>query len=192
MVFATAAQLATRLGRTFTAAEQAQAEAILADATAYLQAATGQLIEAGTATVTFQHDPGEARIRLPQWPVTAVTTVKVNGTPVTDAELRDGHLYRWGWPAGTGSQFSEVEVTFGYGHTTVPAELTLWACVLAAGALAQSARAGTLGGSGVSSERIDDYAVNYEPGSVAMSLPARVLERLRARYGGGADIVSPA
>lgn len=188
MAFASTTQLATRLGRTFDAVETSQVGALLDDATAFLQAEIGQLVEAGTTTFTVQADPRETRIRLPQWPLRSLTSVTLNGSTVTtEVEHRDGFLYRpGGWLPQAGEQFADVVVTYAYGYTTLPAELVSWCCVLAAGALAQAQRGGSLGSAGVSSERIDDYAVSYESGSTAFSLPERVLSRLRATYGAGA------
>ena len=203
MVFASTSDLATRLGRSFTAAETAQAAAILDDATAYLQSQIGQLVEAGEATVTIPVDPCDRRIRLPQWPVRSVDSVLVNGCEVTDFEIRDGFLSRVaGWPAALstdpsslvlsayGYEFCAVTITFSYGLAVVPPELVSWACVLAAGVIGQVTRSGALSAAGVSSERVDDYAVNYETGSMPMSLPERVLDGLRASYGGGGHVSS--
>ena len=195
MSFATVAQLSTRLGRTFAVgAETTQAQAMLDDATAYLVGEIGgQLVEAGTAVVTLTVDPSTDRVRLPQWPVSAVNSVELNTVAITDWTLVGGHLVRvGGWPAVAGSTHARVDVDFDYGLATVPPELTSWTCVLAAGALAQVGRAGTLSAAGVASERIDDYAVNYEPGATAFALPERVLTRLRASYGAGAHVVRSA
>ena len=190
MAFATTAALATRLGVTFTVPEAAQASAFLDDATAYIQGEIGgQLIESGTATVVLSVLPKNARVRLPQWPVRSVATVLVNGTAVTDHTLVDGYLVRAsGFPHATDSTYSRVTVTYTYGLVTIPPELASWACVLAAGAIAQVARGGSMSSAGVASERIDDYAVNYSGDSVAMSLPVRILDRLRASYGVGAFV----
>lgn len=189
MAFATAAQLATRLGRTFTSTETSQATALLADATAFLQEELGgQLIESGTTTFTVQADPCETRIRLPQWPLRSLTSVTLNGSTVTtEVEHRDGYLYRsGGWLPQSGDQFADVTVTYAYGYSSVPAELVTWCCVLAAGAMAQAARGGSLASSGVASERIDDYSVSYTADASAFEIPERVLARLRASYGAGA------
>jgi hypothetical protein len=191
MAFATPGQLATRLGRQFTSAETSQAAALLDDATAYLQAEIGQLVEAGTMTVTLQADPDQIDIRLPQWPVRGVTGVVSGGVTVTDYEVRGGDLVRCGgWPSTT-IGVRDVVVTYDYGILDVPTELSMWCCVLAAGAMAQALRGGTLGASGVASERIDDYAINYADDSTAFNLPERILERLRASYGAGAHVTSP-
>ncbi len=189
MAFATASQLATRLGRQFTSAETSQASALLEDATSYLQAEIGQLIEAGSMTVTLDIDPTCKRARLPQWPVVSVTSVQLNGITITDFEVKDGHVCRArGFPATVGNQFATLTVEYAYGCADIPAELVTYTLVLAAGVIAQVARSGSLSAAGVQSERIDDYAVNYEPGTAAFELPERVLKNLRARYGSGAYV----
>ncbi len=188
--FATPADLAARLNTTFTAGQTTQAQALLDDATAWLQQEIGQLITAGTATYTtrVRHSP----VHLPQQPVTAVTTVLLDGVATTDFDFVDQELHLAGtW--GTGDivdlwGYVDVTVTFSYGYATIPADLKAWCCVLASQAM-QAAEGGTLGVPQVRSEQIDDYAIAYvTDGSTAMSLPAEVLERLRARYGAGAYV----
>lgn len=185
--FATPEDLADRLGVTHTAAERIQAQAHLDDATAWLQAELGQLIAAGTATYTTR--VRSLPIRLPQQPVTAVTTVLVNGVAMTDFELIDQELHLssgWGFAdVGNIDGYIDVTITFNYGYATIPSDLKAWCCVLASQSL-DAAAGGTLGAPRVRSEQIDDYSVTYvTDGSLAMSLPDEVLERLRARYGAG-------
>ena len=189
MSFATPTDLALRLGVTFTVQETLQAQAFLDDATAYLQAELGQLITAGTATYTTRAYCNP--IRLPQQPVTAVTTVLIDGEATTGFEFidqevwipaRQGHLYSF---AIHGHAYADLTVTFDYGYAAIPAELKAWCCVLASQAR-DAAAGGSLGAPRVRSEQIDDYSVTYvTDGTTAMSLPDDVLERLRARYGAG-------
>lgn len=191
MSFATPADLEARLGVTYGSTVQAQAH--LDDATAWLQAELGQLIEAGTATVTTRAYCNP--IRLPQQPVTEVTTVLIDGEATTDFEFVDQELWipsRGGglytFEAFDGRQgYADVTVTFDYGYATIPQELKAWCCVLAAQSL-DAAAGGWLGSPRVRSEQIDDYSVTYVTDGTAMSLPAEVLERLRARYGAGAYV----
>ena len=113
MAFATSTQLATRLGRTFTDAEAGQVAALLDDATAYLQAELGgQLIEAGTTTVTMYAE-GD-RLRQPQAPIRAVTTVTRDGLAVTGYEIRDRDLVL---DTGWGTEL--ITVTYDYGVAAV-------------------------------------------------------------------------
>lgn len=192
MSFATVAELEARLGVTYAGSDITQAQAHLDDATAWLQAELGQLITAGTATFTTRAYTNP--IRLPQQPVTEVTTVLVDGEATTDFEFidqelwipaRQGHLYSF---EIHGHAYADLTITFDYGYATIPTDLKAWCCVLASQSLAAAA-GGTLGAPQVRSEQIDDYAVTYvTDGSTAMSLPDEVLERLRARYGAGAYV----
>lgn len=188
--FATPSDIEERLNVTYTAEETAQAQAFLDDATAWLQAEIGQLITAGTATYTTR--VRSLPVRLPQQPVTEVTTVLVDDVATTDFDFVDQELYLndlWGLGhVGDLDGYVDVTVTFDYGYSVVPAELKAWCIVLASQAM-QSAEGGSLGAPRVRSEQIDDYSVTYvTDGTTAMSLPGEVLERLRARYGAGAYV----
>lgn len=194
MAFATVADLEQRLGTSYAAgAETLQVEALLDDATAYLQAELGQLIEAGTATYTTRWR-GDGPIRLPQQPVTDVTTVLVDGEATTDFDFVDQELHLTGWngrelrfDGGHLKAYLDVTVTFDYGYATIPAELKAWTCSLASQMLS-AAEGGSLGVPAVRSEQIDGYMVNYVTDGSTMRLPDEVLDRLRARYGAGAYV----
>lgn len=179
MTFATPADLEARLGVTFDATETIQAAVLLDDATAYLQAEIGQLIEAGTATYTTRWRGGP--IRLPQSPVTQVDEVQLDASVTTDWDFVDQELHLGA------SHVADVTVTFDYGYAAAPTELKGWTCVLAS-QLMGSTVGGSLGMAGVRSETIDDYSVTYVVDGSNMTLPANVLDRLRARYGQGAYV----
>lgn len=200
--FATPEELATRLGLPgYTGVAQAQAQALLDDASDHLRALIGQQVTAGATTFSTQLDRFERWIDLPQLPARAITSVTVDGAAISDYELVEqqlllGHdLYGddrgFGW---YGSRFGYVTatVTYDYGVTTVPGELRSWAIVLASQAIAQVAAFGALGSFGLQSERIDDYASNFATGeaAAAFSVPELVAEQLRARYGRGVYVTS--
>lgn len=189
MSFATPEDLATRLGVAFDPGELLKVQAHLDDATAWLQAELGQLIEAGTATYTTRLREGP--LRLPQFPVRSVTEVLVNGVAVTNYDFIDQELHladRWGVSDfGERTTFTDVTVTFDYGFTVIPAELIGWCCVLASQSL-DAAAGGYLGSPRVRSEQIDDYSVTYVTNGSSMTLPPDVLSRLRSRYGAGAYV----
>lgn len=191
MAFATPADMEERLGVSYTATEVQQASAFLGDATAFLQAEIGQLITSGTATFTTR--VRENPIRLPQQPVTSVTTVLVDGEATTDFEFVDqelwvparrGHLYSFNIDDAA---YVDVTVTFNYGYATVPADLKSWCIVLASQSM-DAAKGGSLGAPRVQSEQIDDYSVTYVTNGSSMTLPPDVLSRLRSRYGAGAYV----
>lgn len=183
MSFADPSTFGTKLKRTFEEDELATVQAHLDDATAYLQAEIGQLVEAGTSTFTETVECPRTRIDLPQQPVRQVTEVKINNEPVEDYRLIKGGIVRdSGW-------HGDVEITFDHGMTTIPGELAMYCCVLASGSLSQVERNGALTSGSVTSERIDDYSVQYTQNENSFSLPDRNLEQLRSRYGQGAYVV---
>lgn len=188
MAFATTDDLAERLQRTLTGAEEASAEHLLADATGHLQELLGQLIEQDTVTAhLWVTDPRDQWLPLPQRPVTAVTAVTIDGTAVTDYTVLPHALWREdGWIDGAQSSAGEpirVTVAHTYGYATIPAELVSWCCVLASQAFAVIEKSGALGAGVVQQERIDDYAVTYAQAVEAMHIPPIPAARLRARYG---------
>lgn len=88
---ATRPDLVSRLGRDFTAEEDARVDALLADASSLVRSYTLQDFTSATSTVTLRAQGG--LIRLPKRPVTAVssvTAIGLNGTP--DVALAD-----WWW-----------------------------------------------------------------------------------------------
>ncbi|MFZ3494620.1 hypothetical protein ACODT5_15575 [Streptomyces sp. 5.8] len=159
--------------------------------TAIRDAAGGPISQA-TSTITLEGE-ADQRLRLPGLPITAVTLVKIDGVTVTDWRLRSGVLWRAaGWTAADGP--SEVEVTYTHGLPAVPADIIDLVCRMTAAALAayRSEPDGLgLAARDIRSERIGDYAVTYgDTGLISeMQLPDYLLERLAARFGGGAGVV---
>lgn len=198
MAFASVTDLEARLGATV--ANAVQAAAFLNDATAYLQAELGQLIEAGTTTFTTRLTAGESSaVYLPQFPVRAVTAVLLDGIATTAFDLVDQRLrLRSSWWHDWQRRFLEVDslgysdltVTYDYGFTVIPAELVGICCTLANQALTASKVAAAVGATGIRQEQesIDDYAhtVTYATDAPAsFTLDPDTLSRLRARYGVG-------
>lgn len=188
---ATVADLAAR-GLVVEADETAVTGIYLEVASAAVRDAAGCPISQTTSTVDLEGE-SDTRLRLPGPPVTAVTTVLLNGSPVTDWRLTSSRLWRAaGWNGGDGP--SEVTVTYTHGLPTVPADIVDLVCRIAAAALV-SHRAeddGTgIAAADIRSERIGDYAVTYgDDGLISdMELPDYLRERLAARFGGGAHLV---
>ncbi|MET9999834.1 hypothetical protein ABZ069_23170 [Streptomyces microflavus] len=188
---ATVADLAGR-GLVVEADETAITGTYLEVASAAVRDAAGCPISQTTSTVDLEGE-ADARLRLPGPPVTAVTTVLLNGAPVTDWRLTSSRLWRaGGWVGGDGP--SEVTVTYTHGLPTVPPDIVDLVCRIAAAAL-KSHRAeddGTgIAAADIRSERIGDYAVTYgDDGLISdMELPDYLRERLAARFGGGAELV---
>jgi len=180
------------LGLTVDDTETTIVERYLTVASAAVRDAAGSPISQTTSTVTVEGE-ADQRLRLPGSPITAVTTVELDGVAVTDWRLRSDRLWRHGgWTAADGP--SEVEVTYTHGLPEVPADIVDLVGRLVAGALA-SHRAdddgASLGTQVVTSERIGDYAVTYGGDGLAtdMELPAYLRERLAARFGGGISLM---
>ena len=187
--FATSSDLATRIGATYTVAEAARVDELLADACDELRTMIGQPLSRLTSTVVL-HTDQLGQVILPAVPVISVATVTVDALEV-EHTLRDDVLFV---PATVGRD-DPVTVTFTHGWDPVPRELVKFACVMAAAVLQGSAKTGALGlVAGVSrrQESIDDYTAivdaptSAETIATAMSLPDPVVERLRRSYGGRA------
>lgn len=161
-------------------------------ASAAVREAAGSPISQTTSTVTVDSEAVQW-LRLPGPPVTAVASVKLDGAAVTDWRLRSGMLWRAaGWTGTDGP--SEAEVTYTHGLPNVPADIVDLVCRMVAAALAayRSEPDGLgLAARDVRSERIGDYSVTYgDTGLITeMELPDYLVERLAARFGGGAGVV---
>lgn len=161
-------------------------------ASAAVREAAGVPISQTTSTLVLEGETGQW-LRLPGQPVTAVTTVAIDGAVVTDWRLRSGMLWRaGGWTAADGP--SDVTVTYIHGLPTVPADIVDLVCRIAAATLI--AYRAEDGGTGLAAKdersvRIGDYAVTYgDDGRITeMELPDYLRERLAARFGGGAELV---
>lgn len=152
---ATIADLELRLGSTVAAEDQARTQALLDDASAAVRAYTGQLISAGTSTVTAFPRLGE--VKLMQRPVTAVTSVtNADGDDV--AYCFDGvdRLYGLAWP-GT------VTVDYAHGWASVPDDIIGVVCSIVQRSLTAAADPG------ITAESIAGYS--YSRGPITASGP---------------------
>lgn len=82
--FATADDLATRLGLTFSDDEAARATDLLADATGLIQEEANQIVFLVTDDVLEVPGTTDDRIRLPQRPVVSITSITLNGRPLVE------------------------------------------------------------------------------------------------------------
>lgn len=165
-------------------------------ATGAVQGAAGQrIIEVVDDEVLLDLDQldNDPYLRLPEVPVTAVTSAAVGATAVTDytVQLSRGRLWRaMGWRSATLPYWnapSTVTVVYTHGYPTGHQKLQL-----ARGVTFELAKTGynTAAGSGaIVSEQIDDYAVRYAEmaASIESALdPEGPLWRaLRRQYGRG-------
>lgn len=167
---------------------------MLTVASSLVRAAAGSPILEATSTVSLTGWGGRS-LDLPGKPVRSVSAVSVDGDAVatTDYLLTDaGNLWRRYGSWGCGEYPVAVEVTMIHGLPTVPPYVVQLVCDLAiAGAAAAPDGAHD---PRVIAEKIDDYSVSFAQGAEAvasaMELPSMTRRWLRARFGGGAGVVT--
>jgi hypothetical protein len=167
--------------------------AMLAVASSVVRGAAQSPIAETTSTVTLWAVDADQWLTLPGKPVTAVASVEVDGVALAATEYKLVHGDLWcatGW--GTGCEPVEVVVEMTHGFAEVPPYIVQLVCDLAiAGMTSSSAGAHD---PRVIAEKIDDYAVTFAEGAeavaTAMELPRLTLNGIRARFGGGAGMVS--
>lgn len=180
-LLASVEDLEVRLGRTFTSTETDRAEALLADASAAVQAYTGQQFTVGTSTVRLQVRNGT--VRPPQSPISTIT-----GIANIEGAALDHVWYAGPTVAVTGSiDGSWVDVTYDHGYEELPADIVAVVCQVAGRAMGVPADQG-----GIAQESIGNYSysvgVAAAAGSVGLLNDERaVLDRYR-RIGGMARI----
>jgi hypothetical protein len=132
--FATANELAARLGITLAGDEAARANTLLTLASGLIQGATRQRIERVENDVLAIRGLTEGRILLPERPVISVSAVSLNGETVNagDYYLDGDSLVRGGsgWTAWLdaqdfgggrwGSSRTPLTVTYTHGYETIP------------------------------------------------------------------------
>lgn len=191
--FASASDLIER-GMTLTGAELSVADALLVDASEHIRSLIGRVWPQGQSTINLWASPGMQWLPVPLVPLISIDSVMVTrivgvGEPASAVPAQviefDGKIRICG-PA-------KVTVTCTHGFADVPAEIVSWTCVLVAEALGSMRELGTLSPGSVASVAIDDYRKAYQPQQAGgqsgpFSLPVRVVEQLRAQYGGGAYV----
>lgn len=187
---ATVADLEAR-GFTVEASETSIAGVYLGIASAAVREAAGVPITRVTSTITLEGMRGQW-LRLPAPPIVSVASVSIDGDAVTDWRLRSERLWRaCGW---TGCEPSEVEVTMTHGLLEAPEDIVDLVCRMAASAIVavrEDDGTGLAGTKEITSERLGDWAVTYgADGRITeMDLPQYWRDRLRARFGGGIDML---
>lgn len=191
---ASVSDLEDRLGRALTAAEQARADALLADASALVRSYTGRDFEHVDDDEQVLRVVG-GKITLPRTPVTDVTrVVAVSGRDdVPDITIAD-----WAWDGidsiriGEGTfviNLPEVwwdddgypgtyRVAYSHGYQDVPADVVAVVC----GMVLRTLTAPTMAG-GVTSETIGSYSYRLEtPGAGLMVTLSQDDRRVLDRY----------
>jgi hypothetical protein len=131
--FAESTALEARLGITFTADEHIRANRLLADASDEIRSEFGT-ISLVTDDVFTRPGTTDERIELPEVPVVAVTSVLLDGAPITDwyqvgnaivrgrnLTIIDGVGSGYGWLRSFGSEAQTLTITYTHGYADVPA-----------------------------------------------------------------------
>lgn len=186
------ATVADLTARNFDTTDTALVDALLASVSAAVRDAAGCPISTVEVTETL---PGtrEQFLPLSVGPVRAVTSVEVEGVPVTDWKLRDNRLWRsHGWRG----QHRDVEVTYTAGFDPVPADIVNLVCTFVGAGLIAAANDATgamVRDRALSYERVDDYQYGLRSGEEEVidptELPERVKASLRQRFGGAAHVI---
>jgi hypothetical protein len=171
MAFATAEDLATYMGRDFSAEETATATQALDIATATIQNYTGQKLTAVTDETVTVPRVSTTLVLLPEIPVNNVDSVTDDGELLVFDEdyiwHSSGVIHRL-----TGGFTRSVVVQYDHGYTTIPDDIK-GAC------LSIAARLFTSSGQNVTTESLGMYRVSY--GGADFSPEERqVLGRYRA------------
>lgn len=176
---ATPEDIHDRIGRDLTQAELIRLPALLADASAAVRNYTGASFTQATSSVKLRVRNG--RVRLPQRPVTAITTVKglnLDGTVGAaiagwrwdgyqelsvgaPSLIANGPWYPW-------DRYWSLEVTYTHGYPSVPGDVRAVVCSIALRALGRKPDE-----AGLMSESIDGYS--YQVGSAGAAGPLGML-----------------
>lgn len=190
---ATLADLANR-GLTVEPGEETTVATTYLDvASTAVREAAGVPISQGTSTVALD-GPVSQWLTLPGPPIISVASVAIDGEAITDWRLRAHRLWRpAGWSPGCGP--SDVEVVQTHGLDPVPSDIVDLVCRITATALADyraDPEGAGLAAGDIRAERIGDYSVTYGDSGLitTMELPDYLRERLAARFGGGATLVT--
>jgi hypothetical protein len=181
-LLASAADLRTLLEQDVTGLPDAQAEILLEMATSAVQAAAGGqfLVEWVSDTATIIGTT-ESWLDLPQRPVTAVASVKVDGTTVTDFKRFGNRLWRsCGW-AVCAYEPSAIEVVYSHGFPAGDQRLQFARTV----ALGLAAQIGSDPTGKVTGFSIDDYQEQRAQAGATLAglIPGDVQRSLRRQYG---------
>jgi hypothetical protein len=174
--------------------DTATATLVVEACTAVVQAAAdGQRIIQVVADMDTVIGTTERWLRLPQWPVTAVSAVTLDGVTLAAGvpgsglstyRLVGNRLWRGqGWQTYCGEP-STVGFTYTHGYATGRQELQLGrSSVLSLG------RGLFDNPSGAASEKIDDYAVTYAAAEAALEASPALKRAIRKQYGPRARMV---
>lgn len=177
VAFAEPADVAARLNRALTGAEETWVAALLDDASAYLREVIGQQVFPRT-TSEYVAYPDSGRVDLPQWPVVSVDVVERSTVAVA-------YTYRPGFIEVDSDD--PVDVTFTWGFEESPELLKSLAVVLVSQAIMAVETTGSLSFGGLSSIALDDFRAAFSNGGAesGMVLPKIQQALIRSRFGRG-------
>ena len=181
---ATPEDLAALLGRDDL--DMYKAVLLIECATAVVQEVCGQRIVRATSTLTLEPGPGRW-LWLPQLPVVSVASVTLDGTALVsgDYQVRASRLWReTGWQLLTSPPTEVVvEYTHGYAEGAQELQRARQAVLALTGAVYDNP-------SGMTQERVDDYAVAFEAMSARMEAAPYLRDGLRRYYGRSAGLIT--
>lgn len=171
-LLATVDDLNRRLKTDVSSSDVVRAEAVLGDVSASVRRFTGQDFTQATTTDRLKVRRGQ--VRLPQWPITAVSAVVdtnansvlfnwVDGDMVTISPNLDSFSFE-PWSNG----FTHVDVTYTHGYADLPDDLVGIVCQIAARVMGSPPEL-----SGRQSEELGDYS--YTLGAAAAAGPIGLL-----------------
>ncbi|GAB2951938.1 hypothetical protein GCM10027280_45400 [Micromonospora polyrhachis] len=160
------------------AGQQASLTMLVEVGTAVVQAEPRQrLVAVADDSITLLGDTG-SWLWLPQRPVTAVTSVTLDGEPISDWQRFGSRLWRaGGWAAGA-YRPSTVAVVYSHGYAPDAQGLQL-----ARGAVLAVVRDWAANPSAATSLKIDDYAETYSAIAARFEASTHLRTALRRQYG---------
>jgi hypothetical protein len=173
--------------------DAALAVEMLAVASASIRGAAASPISQTTSTISYTGWRSNRNLQLAGLPVTAVSSVTINGETVTDWRLADGcRLWRrCGWSPDDGP--ADVGAVQTHGLLVVMPDIVNLVCDFAAAGM-NAAKEGGGTHVGKVAERIDDYSVTYTQGAEAvasvMEVPTGTRLWLAGMFGGSAAVVA--
>lgn len=177
-LLATVEDLRTFLGEDSTSLPNVEAELLLELATGAVQAAAGQdIVQRVDDTATLMGTVG-SWLHLPQLPVTAVSTVTLDGAAVSDWKRFGARLWREAGWAASPYQPSTVEVVYTHGYAPGDEGIQLARQVT----LMRAGQAFADPGGRATAFSVDDYREQYVQTS-AEDLPTQLRAALRKKYG---------
>ena len=147
---------------------EAAASAAIAQASAYIQAYTDQVLEeVDDDEAVFDGPARDRRLFLPQLPVTEIAEVVEDDEVLTvDDDYKLGaHGLLWRIGAYWASGIQNISVTYKHGYATIPADIAAVCARVAARIYQAGLRAAETGGvAGIQSTTLGDYSVAYATG----------------------------